>query len=296
MEPCNVLITGTSKGIGLSTALAFARAGFNVIATMRNPENAPELEKAAAKEDLPVHIRKLDVDSDYSVSSCFQEVREEFGDIDVLINNAGIERHGSVEELPMEQFKAVMETNYFGAVRCIKEVMPVMRTKGKGCIINVTSVAGKISNPPLGPYSASKFALEAISEQLAIEAKPFGVKVYVVQPGIIDTKMARSISGVADSVYPYTRRMAALFQASLQHPVTPDIVADKMCWIVQEEPSAFRHPVGPDAEPFLDWRASLSDEDWIAWHSADDETWTDRVNNSFGLDVKNTEAMNDQPA
>mgnify|MGYP001825575048 CR=1 FL=1 len=270
----------------MATAVDFAKAGFTVIATMRDPEGSPKLGEIASKSDLPIHIRTLDVNSGSSVIECFESVYEEFGSIDCLINNAGIEKHGSVEEMPIEEFKQVMDTNYFGVVRCVKEVMPHMRKAQSGCIINVTSVAGRISNPPLGPYSASKFALEAISEHLAIEAKPFGIKVYVVQPGIIDTPMARGISSAGESIYPYARRMAGLFEASLQNPVSPDIVAEKMRWLVEEEPETFRHPVGPDAEPYLGWRASLSDEAWIDWLSADDDTWFDQIQNNFGYDVR----------
>lgn len=291
MTPQIVLITGTSKGIGHSTAIAFAREGHTVIATMRNPAGSPALAELVAKEELPIHIKQLDVDSDASVAHCFDQVYEKFGKIDVLINNAGIERTGSIEETPMDDFKAVMETNYFGVIRCTKQVMSHMREDRAGCIINVSSVAGRISNPPLGPYSASKFALEAISEHLAIEAKPFGIRVYVLQPGIIDTPMAHSISDFKDSIYPYTRRMAGMFEASLENPVHPSVVAEKLLWMVDSKPSALRHPVGPDAEPYLGWRASLSDEAWISWHSADEETWLDQVHNGFNLNVRETSAM-----
>jgi NAD(P)-dependent dehydrogenase (short-subunit alcohol dehydrogenase family) len=115
-----VLITGTSSGIGLATALELGRAGHKVCATMRNPARAPELGERASSEGLPISILTMDVDSDQSVADCFAAIHGEGEQIDVLVNNAGIERHGSVEELPMEDFQAVMETNYFGALRCIR--------------------------------------------------------------------------------------------------------------------------------------------------------------------------------
>ena len=127
------------------------------------------------------------------------------GPIDVLVNNAGIDRSGSVEELPLADFRAVMETNYFGVIRCIQAVLPAMRQRRSGCIINVSSVAGHISSAPLAPYSASKFALEALSESLAQEVKPFNVRVAIVKPGIIDTPMARHI-GVALGASPYPQQ------------------------------------------------------------------------------------------
>ena len=130
-----------------------------------------------------------------------QQSSSEDAQVDVLVNNAGIERHGSVEELPMEDFRATMETNYFGALRCIRQVLPGMRERGSGCIINVTSVAGKIACSPLVAYTASKFALEAASEALAQEMKPFGVRVAIVEPGIIDTSMAHAIKSGPPSRY-----------------------------------------------------------------------------------------------
>ena len=126
----------------------------------------------------------MDVDSDESVKEAINLIQNEHGPIDVLVNNAGIECHGSIEELDFSDFRAVMETNYFGPIRCIQAVLPQMRTRKNGCIINVTSVAGRISCSPLGSYSASKFALEALSESLAQEVKTFNIRVAVVQPGI----------------------------------------------------------------------------------------------------------------
>jgi NAD(P)-dependent dehydrogenase (short-subunit alcohol dehydrogenase family) len=214
----SVLITGTSSGIGLATAAAFARAGYKVYATMRNPSRAPELAQIAGKERLPIAISVMDVDFDASVKEGIGRILED-GPLDVLVNNAGIERTGSVEELPLEEFRAVMETNYFGPLRCIHAVLPTMRERRKGCIINVASVAGHIACSPLAPYTASKFALEALSESLAQELKPFNVHVAIVEPGIIDTPMARRIETPnAASPYPQQRRFAGMFTPSLKNP------------------------------------------------------------------------------
>ena len=122
----SVLITGTSKGIGLQAALAFARAGHTVYAAMRNPSESPELARAAAEEKLPITIITMDVDSDDSVRDAFAAIHAQLGPIDVLVNNAGIERAGAIEELPLAEFRAVMETNYFGVIRCVQAVAPHM--------------------------------------------------------------------------------------------------------------------------------------------------------------------------
>jgi NAD(P)-dependent dehydrogenase (short-subunit alcohol dehydrogenase family) len=283
----NIVITGTSRGIGLATVLELARAGHQVVATMRNPAGSPELGEQAAKEKLPVRIETMDVDSDESVKQAFGQILAQ-GPVDVLVNNAGIERTGAIEETPVADFRTCMETNYFGAIRCIQAVMRPMRERGSGAIINVTSVAGKISVSPMGPYSASKFALEALSEALAQELKAFGVRVAIVEPGIIDTRMARNIEGMGSSkTYPQVRRIAALFEGTMTAGAgQPQVVAQKVREIVESGTWQLRHPVGPDAEPFLGWRGSMSDEKWVQWGAQGDSDWLESVKADFGMDLK----------
>jgi NAD(P)-dependent dehydrogenase (short-subunit alcohol dehydrogenase family) len=229
----------------------------------------------------------MDVDSDASVDGCTARIAESIGSIDVLVNNAGIERMGSVEHLPLAEFRAVMETNYFGVIRCIQAVLPSMRARGSGCIINIASVAGHIAMSPMASYTASKFALEALSECLAQEVKPFGIRVAIVEPGIIDTAMARSI-GTADapSIYPQRHRTAGLFAASLANPAPPSLVADMVLEIATSGTWRLRHPVGPDAAPFLGWRRQMTDEAWVDFGALDDDAWYDRVKSDFGLDAR----------
>jgi len=282
----SVIITGTSKGIGLETALAFGRAGYKVFATMRNPGNANDFKQKIKDEGLTIAISAMDVDADESVKTGIDAIIKENGPVDVLVNNAGIETHGSIEEVELADFRAVMETNYFGVLRCIKAVLPQMRKNGQGCIINITSVAGRIANTPLGPYSASKFALEAISEALAQEVKPFNIRVGIVEPGIIDTQMARDVKAGGDSIYQQVNRFGGLFEASLERPAQASIVADKILEIADSGTWQLRHPVGPDAIPFLGWRASMNDEDWVNWNAANDEDWYNAVESNFGLNAR----------
>lgn len=283
----SVLITGTSKGIGLEAALAFGRAGHKVHATMRNPSQSPKLAETVAREKLPITVSTMDVDSDQSVERAIATIHKDHGPIDVLVNNAGVERVGAVEELPLADFRAVMETNYFGAIRCIKALVPHMRQRRSGRIINVTSIGGRITSAPLTPYNASKWALEALSEALAGELKTFNVRVAIVEPGIIDTAMARRIEDQPEeSAYRQKARFASLFEASLKNPAPPSLVAQKIVEIAESETWQLRHPVGPDAVPFLQWRSRMTDEEWVDLNASDDETWYRRLERDFGLDTR----------
>ena len=280
------LITGTSKGIGLETALAFGRAGYKVFATMRNPEMASGFKQKIKSESLNINISKMDVDSDASVKQCLDDILQKQGSVDVLVNNAGIEHHGSIEEMSIDDFQAIMNTNYLGVLRCTKALLPQMRKNKKGCIINVASVAGHIANSPLGGYAASKHALEAISEALAQEVKPFNIKVAIIEPGIINTQMATDITVNEESIYPHSKRLAGLFSASLRTPTPPTLVADKILEVAESQSWKLRHPLGPDAEPFIAWRASMTDEAWVDWNATNDEDWYKSVEQDFGLNAR----------
>jgi NAD(P)-dependent dehydrogenase (short-subunit alcohol dehydrogenase family) len=157
----SALVTGCSTGIGFATAVALGRAGYDVVATMRRPERSPRLQELVTREELPVTILPLDVDSDDSVANAFRTA----GQIDVLVNNAGIGQNFNIEDAPLDHFRETMETNYFGALRCIKAVLPGMRERRSGTIVNVTSVAGRIAAAGMGAYTASKHALEAASKR-----------------------------------------------------------------------------------------------------------------------------------
>jgi NAD(P)-dependent dehydrogenase (short-subunit alcohol dehydrogenase family) len=283
----SVLITGTSKGIGFETALVMARAGHTVYATTRNPSASTRLQEIAERESLPITVSAMDVDSDTSVRDAFENIHASGVNIDVLVNNAGIERNGSIEELSFEDFRAVMETNYFGVIRCIKAVLPRMRERKNGCIINVASVAGHIANSPLSSYAASKHALEALSECLGQEMRPFNVRVAIIEPGIIDTAMAQRLGEETNSShYPQVARFSDLFTASLKNPVEPSLVGQKILEVADSDDWTLRHPVGPDAIPFLEWRESMSDDQWMEWGALSNEEWYPRVQADFGIDAR----------
>jgi NAD(P)-dependent dehydrogenase (short-subunit alcohol dehydrogenase family) len=281
-----IFVTGTSTGIGMATAISLARAGHTVYAGMRNPQRFGELHEAVAREKLGIRIVAHDVDGDSSARDAIGHALAETGRIDVLVNNAGIGASGPVEETDLSDFRSTMETNFFGALRCIQAVLPGMRERRSGCIVNVTSVAGRIAISPQAPYASSKWALEALSECLAQEVRSFGIRVAIVEPGVIATPIFdKGKPELAGTHYPHKRRMNELFRASLEKPVPPSVVGDKIRDIVDSGTWTLRHPVGPDAAGLLHWRASLTDEQWVEWGAMSDDEWVAYVRETLGLNV-----------
>ena len=273
----SVVITGTSRGIGFETALAFGRAGHQVYATMRNPSQSPTLADAARREKLPIIVSTMDVDSDQSVSEAMGAILKN-GPVDILVNNAGVEAVGSVEELPLSRFRAIMETNFFGALRCIQPLLPNMRQRRSGCIINISSVAGRMSLPPMTSYCATKWALEALSEGLAGEMKTFNVRVAIVEPGIVSTSMADRIESTpTKSPYGQSARFVTLYGNAAKNPVPPSVVANKILEIAESGTWQVHHPVGSDAGQLLNWRRGMKDEDWVDMNAGDDATFFKRL-------------------
>ena len=246
-EACmaTTLVTGTSTGIGHATALHMARKGHRVFATLRDPARADlgACPGRGARGHGPSarrrqrRVGKAAVDQVLSLA----------GRIDALVNNAGIGLDGPLEEMPLSDIRQVMETNFFGALRCMKAVVPSMRANGGGHVVNVTSVAGRIASAAQGAYCASKWALEAASEVLAQEVAQFGIRVAIVEPGIIHTPIFGKPSAPApDTKYTHTRRLHTLFEKANQHPVSPFVVAERIEAVISTGNATLRHPVGPD--------------------------------------------------
>jgi NAD(P)-dependent dehydrogenase (short-subunit alcohol dehydrogenase family) len=281
------VVTGSSSGIGLATAVALARAGHSVAATMRNLDGGADLRQIIAREKLPITLTALDVDDDDSVRDAFVKVVAENGPIDVLVNNAGVPgAAGGVEEIPFNVFQQMMETNFFGALRCIKAVVSGMRERRSGTIVNVTSLAGRIARASLAPYAASKWALEALSECLAQEMRAFNVRVAIDEPGVIATPiLTKGYPIPAGGPYPHSRRLTALFAARLANPTPPSLVGDLIRDIVDGDSWQLRYPAGPDAAPVLKARASKTDEQVISEAAESDDEFIARVKREFGLDL-----------
>lgn len=184
----NVLITGCSSGFGFESALAFARRGDRVFATMRDPGSGAALEAAAASERLLLEILRLDVCDPPSIAAAFAHAAEA-GPLDVLVNNAGIELRSAIEDASDEDVRRQFDTNVFGVLRTTRAVLPAMRARRSGTIVNVSSIAGIVARPYGGLYAASKHALEAISEALSLEVQPFGIRIVLIEPGQYGTRL-----------------------------------------------------------------------------------------------------------
>lgn len=278
-----ILITGTSKGIGYDATLHLARRGHSIVATMRNPAKS-DLADVVAKEELPVEILTMDVDNDDSVNTAFSEA----GDIDVLINNAGILSHNAIEDEPVNTFAAVMNTNYLGTIRCCKAAIPRMRERKAGKIINMSSVAGQIAAGAQSAYAGSKHALWAFSQCLAQEMLPFGVQVFVVAPGIIHTPMASTElpRPRSNSAYANGRRIMALFEMASHGEAPPVLVSDKLSELIEQGSDRFHHPVGPDSLIFLGYRLNTGVERFInTWGHPDDDEFVAQVKGDMMMDL-----------
>ena len=187
------VVTGSSTGIGFETSLLLARNGFYTYATMRDRLKSDKIEKIANKENLPLEVLSMDVDNDDSVRNAIHKIIDEKKKIDILVNNAGYGLFGALEDISIEEIKKQFETNLFGAIRTIKEVLSTMREQKNGIIINVSSIAGVVGIPAECIYVSTKFALEGLTESISYELQPYGIKVVIIEPGVINTNFVPNI-------------------------------------------------------------------------------------------------------
>lgn len=238
-----VLITGASSGLGLVTAQYLAQQGYRVFGTSRNPAQA----QADGFTLLP-----LDVRSEESIQTCLQMIMTQAERLDVLINNAGfIGPAAASEELSQQQLKALFDTNFFGVVQMTNAVLPLFRRQGSGQIVNMSSAAGLLTTPPFfGVYSASKHALEAYTEGLRYEVRPFNIRVSLIEPGYFKTNILQTIATPDRpvEVYEARRKQAArLERLSVQYGRDPIFVAHKIAHILRSRSPHLRYVVGLDA-------------------------------------------------
>lgn len=287
-----ILITGCSTGIGLESALTFGRAGHRVYATMRNLAKAGPLQAAAAAEKLDVRTVQLDVDSQASIDQAIAHILSEAGTIDVLVNNAGVTGVGPIENTTDAEWHAVFETNFFGPLRVARAVIPGMRERRAGTIVNVSSAAGRLVAPVYGQYHSSKWALECAMETLAIELKQFGIRVSIVEPGFfvtpildkaLDAWSERDPSPYAD----IERRMKDLYAAAGQNGGNPADVAAVIYESATGPDAKLRWVVGADAVNFIDGRERLTDEEYqVLGEEMTDEQWWAKFFEFFPVPVE----------
>jgi len=270
------VITGCSTGIGYAAALRLAGDGHDVVATMRNPD-ACDLAVVGKERGVAIDVRPLDVNDDTAVEELFADVIATKGGVDVLVNNAGLGGNGGVvEETSLDEFRTIMETNFFGALRCTKAVLPSMRPRGSGSIVNVTSQAGRLAMPSMPAYCASKWALEAASESLAVEVAPFGIRVALIEPGMILTPIWSKVD-VTPPTGPYApirKRLGHTVLQEMAHGSPAEVVADCIAEAIVAEPPRLRWLVGQGAERNIRNRSGMSDAEWI-------ELWTRAGNDEF---------------
>lgn len=262
------LVTGTSTGIGLATALHLAREGFDVRAALRNPARGEILQKAAEAENLPLQIVLMDVADDASVTACIDGIYQADGNIDVLVNNAGLSGAAPLEDVPDAEHREMFEANYWGPIRTIQAVLPHMRERRSGTIVNISSVTGRVAVPNQIPYTASKHAIEAASEALAAEVVAHGIRVAIIEPGVFATKIWENSAEATryDRNSPYKhimRRNGKMYASLLREAGDPAEVARVIHHAITTDDPRLRYVVGKDAEAMVSGRESASDEEYL---------------------------------
>ena len=270
------VVTGSSSGIGFETSLLLARKGFYTYATMRNLNKSQKIKEIAEKENLPLKVLKLDLTDEKSVKDAFRQKKHETSRIDVLVNNAGFDIMGAVEDLSFDDYKSQFETNFFGVIRVTKEVIPIMRNQGNsGNIINVSSVGGKIGLPLNSAYISSKFALEGLSESMRYELEQFGIDVILIEPGVVKTNFFENVvinnnNTSTNNKTSYSQLTQKLFEGfvpmlnSSSSSVSSD-VAEVIYQAIESNNRDVRYPVGKDAVSIIKTRQKLSDKEFEKW-------------------------------
>jgi short-subunit dehydrogenase len=259
------LITGCSSGIGYETALVLARNGFQTFATMRNTKKSDSLEEIIKKERLDLNIRELDLNDDTSIENTINCIKSEANRIDVLINNAGYGLVGFFEDLTLDEIRNQFETNFFGVLNITKKIIPIMRLQKSGTIINVSSGAGQVGFPGISAYVSTKFAIEGFSESLMYELFPYGIKVVIIEPGVIKTNFFRNCIVSEHSMKsssPYSRSLDK-FQRNVElmqeHATSPIDVAKVIIQVLGNNEPKQRYIVGNDLAMILEAKKNLSD-------------------------------------
>ena len=284
------VVTGANSGIGRATSIHLARAGHRVIGTVRSRDKAAKLDAMASDAGVAVELVELDVADDASVADGFAEILELTGRVDHLVNNAGIGGNAVAEECPPEMYLSVMNVNLCGAVRCIQAVLPQMRERGSGTIVNITSVAGRIAALAQSPYVASKWAFEGFSEGLAQELAPFGIRVAIIEPGVTKSAIFAKNIDAPNSTGAYEvhyRRMFQFYAAGMANATDPFEVGETIQRAIESTEPHLRYPVSWGGAEMAELHDRIDDGDWIALGAIEeDEAYYERFHQVFGLELR----------
>ena len=286
------VVTGANSGIGRATALAFAQAGFQVFGTVRGVSKADKLLTKARELRIAERIAlvEMDVADSASVGAGFTKIFKDVDQVDVLVNNAGVGGNAVTEECPIDTYTEVFNINHNGSVRCIQAVLPRMRERRQGAIVNVSSVVGRITAIAQSPYYVSKWAVEGMSEGLAHELAPFGIRVAIVEPGITRSSIfgknidAPNQSGAYDAHY---RRLFSFYAAGMSNATPAEEAAATILEAATTDTPRLRWHCSWGAAELLEARAAMSDEDWVNFgRHVDDEAYYDEFLARFGIDIR----------
>src|SRR5918992_1292880 len=284
------VVTGSSTDIGFETSLMLARNGFHTYATIRDIQKSKEIERIAHQENLPIRIVEMDVDNDNSVKMTIEKIISERNRIDILVNNAGYGLFGALEDWPMEEIKRQYETNFFGVIRVSQNVLPIMRSQRDGIIINISSVSGLAGIPSQSVYVSTKFALEGLSESLSFEVETYGIKIILIEPGVINTgfvedlvvpdkyninknrqALQKTVNRNNNSLSYYNNtieKFLSFYYHAMSNAPHPKIVANEIIQAIEKvsnekEVGPFlRVPVGSDAKKYSKLKRELADSEY----------------------------------
>ena len=286
------VVTGANSGIGRATAIHLASHGHTVYGTVRSKDKAGKLLQMSADAGVEVNLVELDVADDASVAAGFAQILGEAGRVDVLVNNAGVGGNAVAEECTTQMYLDVLNVNLCGAVRCAQAVLPGMRERRNGAIVNVTSVVGRFAAIAQSPYVASKWAFEGLSEGMAQELAPFGIRVVIVEPGVTKSAIfAKNIdapnqTGAYDPAY---RRMFQFYAAGMSHATDPFEVGKVIHEAVTTSSPKLRYAVSWGAEEIIAGRARMDDAEWVAlgaFADDSDDAYYDAFSGHFGIDLR----------
>jgi NAD(P)-dependent dehydrogenase (short-subunit alcohol dehydrogenase family) len=262
------LVTGSSRGIGFVTSTTLARNGFLTYASMRNLHKEKEIRLVVDKEKIPLKTIQLDVTDSNSVDNAIKSIMDQSGRIDVLVNNAGYGLVGAFEELSMEEIKQQYETNLFGVMRVTQAVLPIMRKQKSGIIVNMSSGAGRFGYPNGSAYVSTKFALEGLTESVAYEVEPFGIKIVLVEPGFVRTNFSNVVAKKSQSTNSQyskmTEKMAASIEQMKLKSSPPELVANVVLEVVTSKNPNLRYLAGKDVEKWMEQKKHMTDREFFS--------------------------------